>query len=117
MTADSTTTGLLVNQAMISAMIAYGIEFLKKTKYFPWITAESAKLNRGLAVAVTGLAAAGIHMTYAGGILTITGLTWWSLAHGLWDWVRSFLVTQVAYDGLIAPNQKPAPAAPAPPVA
>lgn len=106
--ADSSSVGLVINQAMLSTMIAYVIEFAKRTKWFPWLKAETAKLNRMVAVVISGAAAIGIHATYnhEGGVLMITGLSAWTIIHGLWDWLRSFIFTQAAYDGLIAPNQK-----------
>lgn len=90
-------------QLTSSAVIAYAIEWVKKSKYFPWINTQSKNLNRLLMVAASGLAAIGIHTQFdsASGTLIITGLTTATLLHGAWELVRSSIFTQMLYDGVV----------------
>lgn len=91
----------LGSQITLSAVIVFALQCLKNSKLAPFITAESDKLNRLLALALSGAAAIGIHFTYdaslAGGTITIIGIGWASVTHGGWDWLQSFAVQEWLY--------------------
>lgn len=88
-------------QLTTSAVIVWVIERLKAAKWFPWLSVETWRLNRAIAVILSGLAALGIHAEFNSveGILTITGLTLTSILHGGADWISSFVIQQVLFRG------------------
>lgn len=92
--------GILSSQIVVSAMIVYAIEWLKRMKAIPWVTYESAKLNRSIAAVASAAAAIGIHFKFdhEAGALIITGLSVASLAHGGWEVARAYITTKVMYD-------------------
>ena len=96
----------VISQVTTSAVIAYFLEWLKGTRLFPWLSMETAKLNRVVAVILSGIGALGVHANFdqTSGVLTITGLTVVTILHGLWDWAQAFVTQQVIYDGVV---QKP----------
>lgn len=51
-------------QVTTSAIIAYGIEIVKRCKWFPWINQETEKLNRAIAALAALIAALGIHARF-----------------------------------------------------
>lgn len=97
----------LLSQLTSSAVVVYAIELLKKSQWFPMITAESRTLNRWAAVLGSGAAAIGVHVAFdsTAGALMITGLTMSGLAHGAWHWLQQMAITQLSYDAAI--NNKP----------
>lgn len=87
------------SQVIIAALVSYAIEFIKGSKYFPFITAESAKVNRFVSVVLSGLSALGIHVvcsklnhscvfTWTDGITVLTVL---------WHWVSQFVYQHLIY--------------------
>lgn len=96
----------LETQITISAVVVYIIEVVKRSKFFPWLTTETAKLNRYVAIVLSGLAALGINATFTDGTLTITGLTVAGILTGALVWLKSFIVQQGMFKILIS---SPAP--------
>ena len=96
-------TDHILSQISTSAMIVYGLEWLKMCKWFRWLDLESKKLNRIVAVILSGLGAIGVHGEFdpGAGTLLITGLSTVTILHGLWDWAQAFVTQQVIYDGVV----------------
>lgn len=78
-----------------AAVISFVIAFLKNQHWFPYLTAETEKLNRYVAIGLSGLAALGINATFdhSHGVLTITGLTLTSIVTAGWLWLKQFAIT------------------------
>lgn len=100
------TSNLVLTQLTTSAVITYGLEKLKESKYFPWLTAETKNLNRLASIVLAGAGALGVHAAWdpSNHTLMITGLYWTSILHGAWDWIRSWVSQQLIYDMAV---QKP----------
>ena len=99
-------SNIVLAQITSSAVIAYGLEMLKKWNKIPWINQNTKRINRIVSAILSGVAALGIHMQFnsEAGTLMITGLCLPCIVHGMWDWARSWVVTQLVYDGAIAKN-------------
>ena len=92
-------------QVALSAIIIWLMNWAKRSKLVTFMSAETETVNRLVAVALTGLASLGVHMTHSydpladGGTfhLVITGVALGSiLAHGR-DWIFSYVVTKSGY--------------------
>jgi hypothetical protein len=95
----------LTEQLTIAAITTYAFQILKKSKWFPWLTVESQKLNYVVGVLVAFGASIGVVATFdhTAGVLTVTGLTVAGVGHGLARFVQQWVFQQVAYKNLIAP--------------
>ena len=87
------------DQLTVSAVVVFILQMLKKASWFPWLTVEKDRLNRSIAVALAGLSALGINITFQSteGVLTITGLTAGTFLHGGWEWLKAFAVQEFVY--------------------
>lgn len=90
------------NQVIFNAIIVAALQWLKNAKWFPWLSAETAKLNRVIAILASGAAAIGVHSTFVGGVLTITGLSWAVIGPGLYNWLQSFVFQQLIFKATIS---------------
>lgn len=90
-----------------AAGLAVGVlQWLKNSKYFPWITQERGKLLRVLALVTSALAAAGIHYTWNAvsrelifQIPTISGIFAF-----LVGWFKTFIFQEVTYQATAKNN-------------
>lgn len=100
----------LLSQLTSSAMVIYALQMIKKSSWFPWLTAETKTLNRVVGFLGAGLTAVGIHFAFdvQAGVFVISGLTAAGLLHGAWHWAQQYALQQLAYDAAVA--QKGAPA-------
>lgn len=57
---DPNDIGHLADQAGIGVLAVYALQLLKGSKYFPWINANSAKVNRILSAAIAVATSVGI---------------------------------------------------------
>ena len=57
---------LLPYQIGISAIVVWILQLAKNSPWFPWITANTDKLNRGLAILLAFLTSVGFHFTMQG---------------------------------------------------
>jgi hypothetical protein len=98
---------ILSSQVTAAAVVSFLIAFLKKQSWFPWLTTETDKLNRVVAIVLSGLASVGIHASFnhAAGQLVITGLTLTSVAQGLWHWGTQFALTHGWFKATSASDQ------------
>lgn len=90
-----------------AAIISFVIGFLKKSSWFPWLSCETATLNRMVSVAASGLASIGIHGSFdhAAGRLIIEGLTLTTISVGLYHWLIQFLYTHGWFKATSASDQ------------
>lgn len=85
-------------QVGVAALVSLGIQWAKQSSWFPWLTTETDKLNRGAAVALSGLASIGIHVSHpAAGSWLVEGVTIATIAPALWHWFIQFLYTHGIY--------------------
>ena len=98
---------ILTSQITVAAVVSFLIGFLKKQKWFPWLTTETAKANRAAAIVLSGAAAIGIHTTFnhQSGTLVITGLTLSTIATGAWHWGTQFALTHGWFKATSASDQ------------
>lgn len=75
--------------AAVSSMI---FQWVKDSPWFPWINKNTERLNRVVAIVISGIGAVGIHMHYdtAAGSLTLTALTFTSVVRNGWTWFTQF---------------------------
>jgi hypothetical protein len=93
----------LSSQATVAVVVSFAIQWLKKSPWFPWLTVETQKLNRWVAVVVAAATGFGIYATWTNGALTITGLTPANLWHAATHVVEQWTFQHAAYRTLIAP--------------
>ncbi len=95
-------------QVVIGVVMSYVIQFLKKTPWCPIITERTDKIVQ---VAFSALVAAGsalaVSFSYDStlGQLTVTGLTWANMGHGLLNFLVSLISQQGAYRLFFKPKQ------------
>lgn len=84
------------------ALVVFLLQWVKKSKYAPFITAETAKLNRAVAWLAAGGAAIGIRATFdpQAHSLLITGLSLGAVWHGAAQWMHSIVMQEVLYAGV-----------------
>jgi len=114
---------VLATQITIGALSVAFLNWLKTTRYFPWMTEETAKLNRVFAAIVALVGAVGVHLTWAAGdtsgtyLITVTGATLHGIGLGAWVWLKQFVMQELIYRSSANRNgaggELPAPAAPA----
>jgi hypothetical protein len=78
-----------------AAVISYIIGLMKNSnwKIFAWISEETPTVTRFVAFLLSGVAAIGIHATFNGGTLVVTGLTVTVILTGAWHWGVQFCYT------------------------
>jgi len=107
------TPDLTGNALVFSAVIAYmgssAIEWLKQQKWFPWMTADSTVLNRWVGRLVAAVSVVGIHMTFDpnAGTLLVSGLSLAGIGGALVEFVKQYLLQQIAYRSVVKPVASP----------
>lgn len=93
-------------QVVISAVVVYLIQLAKKSARIPWISTETSKLNRLIAVLASLFSSVGIHFSFnaAAGTLVITGLTLAGILGFAWHWLTAFVSQQLIFQTAV---QKP----------
>jgi hypothetical protein len=104
----------LGSQATLAVLVSFALQWLKNSKYFPWITVETQQLNRLLSVLIAFVSGFGIYATWGQGTLSISGLTAANLFHAGTHAVQQLAFQHAAYRVLIAPPM-PGAMQPAPP--
>ena len=91
--------GLITTSAMSVAII----QWLKNTKYLPFINQHTTGINRMVGWGTAMLSATGLHYTYDAhsGTLTLTGLTLMTVAHALFDTTKSYAFNWLIYNGMV----------------
>lgn len=86
-----------------SAMVVSVIQWLKNTKWVPFVNQHSAGLNRVLSWLAAFVSGVGIHYHYDAtvGALTITGLTAGAIVHTGWDATQQYAAQWLIYRGIL----------------
>jgi len=92
-------------QASIAILVSFGLQALKKSKAFPWITTETQTVNRWVSIAAAFCTGVGIFASWDHGTLTVSGLTGANLIHALTRGVEQWAFQTTAYRAVIAPPQ------------
>jgi hypothetical protein len=83
---------VLANQVGVSVLTVYVLQALKRAPWFPWIKQNTDRLNRGLAVLIAFLTAAGFQFSMQGSwqagrtvtvVIPSVGVLWTVLLHAL----------------------------------
>ena len=88
---------LLGTQATSALMTVFFINWLKKLESVPWVNYQSSRVSHLLSIVISGLATIGIHVSFANGTLTVTGLTLATIIPGLWHWAQQYIMTKGWY--------------------
>ena len=85
------------------------IQWLKETKWLPFINEHSAGINRLVAAIAACISAIGLHWAFdaSEGVLTITGLHWANIGHSAWDVFKSYVLQWLMYKGVIKGSSAP----------
>ncbi|MCU1304927.1 MAG: hypothetical protein JWQ87_5211 [Candidatus Sulfotelmatobacter sp.] len=78
-----------------AAVISYLIQMMKNSRLplFAWISQETPRVTRAVAVVLSGVATVGIHATFSNGTLIVSGLSATVILMGLWHWGVQFAYT------------------------
>jgi hypothetical protein len=100
----------LIGSAVVAWMGAKGIELVKNSKLFPWLSTETEVLNRWAARLVALVSTLGVHASFdaAAGALMITGLTFSGVGSSVLEYARQFMLQEVAYKKFVR-NGSPKP--------
>lgn len=93
-------------QIAAAAALSFVINLLKSSKSLPWISKESERLNRLVALLGSGLVSLGLHahFDHQAGTLLITGISLQAIALGLWHWLTQFACTHGWYKATSRPD-------------
>lgn len=85
----------ITTQVGAAAGLSFLLQWAKGSKYFPWFTAETAKLNRLATIVGSGLVAVGLNYTWdaSSHTLTIANLSFATVGTGLWHWFTQYALT------------------------
>jgi hypothetical protein len=107
------TTNAFATQVTVSGIIVALMQWLKNSKWFPWLTAESSKVNSFVAAAAAAAGAIGVHLAWNHGaipgtyMIEVSGLTLMGVLGGIWAWLKMFVYQQIIFRATV----KPAPLA------
>lgn len=90
-----------------SAMTVAVIEWMKNTKFIPFMSQHTAGINRLVSWLAALGTATGIHYQFDEhtGTLTLTGISLWVIVHALWDTTKSYAFNWMLYRGIVKPAQ------------
>ena len=96
----------LQNILTLNVVSVWLIEMLKRSKYFPWATAETKEVNKALSAVLAALSSAGITVlavSQGAGSYTIqiSGLTMAVIPHFLWHVMGNYAVQKCIYKVVI----------------
>jgi len=100
---------VLGTQITISGIIVAAIQYMKRSKYFPWFTKEKVLMVRGLSAFASFAAALGIHAVWSATdhSLLITGLDLMSILGAAWIAIKQFTFTELTWQ-TVKPASNPA---------
>jgi hypothetical protein len=100
---DPTMVNDFMSTITASTLAVSVIQWLKDTKYIPFINQHSATLNRFLSWAIAFFSGAGIHYTFNGdaGVLTVTGLSAGVIIHTATITCKQYAAQWLIYKGIV----------------
>lgn len=84
------------------AVVVYVIEYLKRSQWFKWLSADSATTNRivsGLAAAAMAFGISATGSADTGWVIHVPSLA--VLMVGIWEWAKQYVLQQVLYDSVV----------------
>lgn len=100
--------GQLVSQLTSAATVVYLLQWLKRTKWVPWVNMHSSTLNHWLSIVGALITSVGIHLTFTGtaadgwqGTFMVPSLL--AMWHGLTHLVQSYVAQKVLYTAVVKP--------------
>ncbi|MDE2103024.1 MAG: hypothetical protein KGL39_37615 [Patescibacteria group bacterium] len=113
------TTSVVTSQLSAGLLASWILERLKGAAWLPFVNKQTAPIFAGLASLVS---AVGVHVSYQGGTLMVTGLTLTGIITIGWAWMKQQVFQEVMYRGLLkkplaSPEVAPAVAVETPKVA
>ncbi len=86
-----------------SAMSVAIIQWLKNTKWVPFMDQHTAGINRLVGWGTAFISATGIHYTYDAhvGTLTLTGISAMAIMHAVLDATKSYSFNWLIYNGMV----------------
>jgi len=102
-TPDPTMVNDFMSTVTASTLAVSVIQWLKDTKYVPFINQHSAGLNRTLSWFIAFCSGAGIHYTFNGdaGVLTVTGLSAGVIFHTVTITCKQYVAQWLIYKGIV----------------
>lgn len=110
MFASDPTTNAFATQVTVSGIVVALLQWLKNSKWFPWLSAESAKVNTVVAALAAAAGAIGVHLAWNQGaipgsyMLEVTGLTLMGVLGGVWAWLKMFVYQQIIFRATVKPT-------------
>jgi hypothetical protein len=106
---------LVMTHLTSSGITVFVLQWLKRSRYFPWITEEKTKLLRTLSALAAAGTAVGISATWNGPehTLVISGLTLGAVLAGLWAWAKQFVMNEIVWQATKPKNGSASGPAPA----
>ncbi len=101
-----TAMGDLGAHVTTGAMLVYGLEYLKRVGWCPWLRAETRLLNRLVSVGYALIVSVGITVTGDAG----SGWVWYipplsTLLIGIFEAAKQFTAQELIWDGVVAPKR------------
>jgi hypothetical protein len=92
----------LQNILTLNVICVWLIELAKRSKYVPWITAETKQVNKAASAVLAALSSAGItvlavHQGAGSYSIQITGLTMAAIPHFVWHVMGNYAVQKWIY--------------------
>lgn len=100
---------VLGTQITISGIIVAAIQYMKRSKYFPWFTKEKVYVVRGFSAVASFIAALGVHYTWnaSNHSLLLTGLDLTTMLAAAWIATKQFVFTELTWQ-TVKPTSNPA---------
>lgn len=91
---------LITSQLAGAALLAYLLQWVKRTRLIPWVSDHTKGVNYALTGVMSLLATLGIHYQFdaTSGVLTVGGLHATTIAAGAWEWAKQWAFQQGAAD-------------------
>ena len=106
---DPTVTPLATQVTVAGIGVAL-IQWLKSSKWFPFITADSEKLNRFFGALYAVVSAVGVHLAWNHGavpgtyMVEVSGLTLTGVLMGAWAVTKQFVLQQIIFRTTVKPT-------------
>ena len=88
-----------ITQVKINGFSAWVIQNAKTSQasWLKWINVNTPWVTRSIGFLAAALTAVGIHWTFAGGVLTITGISFTTIMSAIWNVAQNYLVQHSFY--------------------
>lgn len=92
------TENVLATQVTAGAIIAFVTNWMKNSKYMPWITQETKTISRLVAVVLSAATAVGVNVVWNGTdhTLLISGLTLYGIVGAFWALAKQYAFQHLA---------------------